>query len=236
MQRNEQKKRINSFLLHVVDFFLARKVRQLLCTILLGIICGTIAFCITKAVQTPVYSSTVSFAVLNERARNLNPVQNLNACHYLSRSLVAAGKNAVAAEETLSRLELKMETEELLSKVRISSKKKSMIVRVSATDENPRLAQEIAQVYSEELIAAVAEKLSINRVKHLEGPTLPVPSDDACKNAIFAGLLGWFFMLFLQFRRRYIRCVVHNAEELSRLQRPILGEIYCCHVAERGAG
>lgn len=225
MRKDERNNQILPLWMRVLNFLLALKLRQVILVLVTGVFCAGLAFTATKTFMKPLYLSTVTIAVMNERAENISHIQNLSVCYQLADSLSAAGRNQEAAANTIARMGLDMRVNTLLGKIRVSRKAKTMLVRVRVTDSDPERAQAVAQVYSEEMLAELAETLHINNPQILHGPSEPSAVGSAKGNTILGGILGCLLMLYLLYRRHRSTNIVRRAEDLEPFQKPLIGEI-----------
>lgn len=234
MQQAKQRKLQLPLWMRVLNFFAALKPRQIFLVLLSGILCASLALSLTKTLVKPIYSTTITLMIVNEQTGNESDIENLSVSYQLAQSLAAAGRNTAAAERTIARLGLEMNPETLLSKVRVARKAKSMLVRVYVIDEIPERAQAIAQVYCEELLAGVAETLSINNPQQVYGPTPPAAIGSDRGNTLFGGLVGCLLMLFVFYRRYRSGRIIRKSEDLEPLAPPVIGEI--CAQRTTGGG
>ncbi|MBE6915305.1 MAG: hypothetical protein E7471_01550 [Ruminococcaceae bacterium] len=235
MRKGEKKTAQLPLWMRVLNFLFALTPRQILLVLLSGVICAGLALLLTKTMVKPIYSSTVTVAVVNERPRKQSDIENLSVSYQLAQSLAAAGKNITAAEHTIDRLDLDMTPQELLGKVRASRKTKTMLVRFYATDEDPDRAQAIVQVYSEELIKAVAESVLINHTEQVHGPSEPTAIGSNNGNTTGGGILGCLLALFFFYRKYRSGRVVRRGEDLKMFQKPLLGEVCSFRSAKGGS-
>lgn len=225
MRKGEKKTAQLPLWIRVLNFFTALTPRQILLVLLSGVICAFGALLLTKTLVKPIYISTVTVAVVNERPRKQSDIENLSVSYQLARSLAAAGKSITAAEQTIERLDLDMTPQQFLRNVRVSRKLKTMLVRFYVMDENPERVQTIAQVYSEEHLKVVRENIPINHTEQVYGPSTPVAIGSDNGNTIIGGILGCLLMLFIFYRRYRSNRIVREGEDLKLFQKPLLGEV-----------
>lgn len=236
MHRADRKKEQLPFGKRLVRFLSEFTVRQIAMVLAVGLICAALGYTATATVAKPVYSSTVTLAVINPKGSGVSNIQNLSVCYQLARTLAVAGKNAEAAEHTVERLELSMTPEKLLSKIRVSRKDKTMLVRVRASDTDPELAEKIAKVYSEEMLAVLGETMFIHNAPVLHGPSLAKSIGGLRRNSVLCGLLGCFLMVWFFYRRHRSDRAVKEAKDLAPFGKPIVGEIAVIRGAPRQGG
>ncbi len=234
MRKEERTKQQAPLWMRLLNFLLALKFRQIILVFLTGILCAGLALTATKTFMKPIYASTVTIAVMNERAPNISHIQNLSVCYQLADSLAAAGRNQEAAANTISRLGIEMDVNTLLGKVHVSRKAKTMLVRVRAVDSDPLLVQQIAQAYSEEMLELLAETLHIRNPQQMYGPTEPVVIGSTRGNTVLGGLFGCFLMLCLLYRRHRSSRIIRRTEDLALFEKPVIGEISGIRTSVRG--
>ena len=235
MQKGEKKTAQLPLWMRVLNFFSALTPRQIFLVLLSGAICAGLAFSLTKTLVKPIYSSTVTVAVVNERPRLQSDIENLSVSYQLAQSLAAAGKNVTAAERTIARLNLNTTPQKLLGRIHVSRKAKTMLVRFYANDENPARAQEIVQAYTEELLDEVSESVLITNTEQVHGPSEPSALGSNNGNTVIGGIFGCLLMLFLFYRKYRSNRVVRTSEDLTVFQKPLLGEVSSLRAVKGGS-
>ena len=101
-------------------------------------------------------------------------------------------KSRSVLEQVISVLNLDMSTQELSSSVTTENKTNTRILTISVSNEDPELAQEIADALREAVSVKIREIMEIDAVNTIEEANLPsAPSSpNATRNTMLGGLLG----------------------------------------------
>ena len=226
MHKAEQKTQTLSFWARVLRFVSEFTAKQIGIVLVVGVLCAALGYTATMTFAKPLYSSTVTIAVMNERGSKVSHIQNLSVCYQLAKTLAAAGRNQEAAAKTIERMELSMEPRELLSKIRVSRREKTML----------ELAQQIAEVYTEEMLEVLGETLFIYNAPRLHGPSLAKSIGGLRQNSFVCGLLGCFAALWVFYRRHRRDRTIKVAKDLAPFEKPVIGEITVIRGASRQGG
>ena len=225
MHKVEQKTQHLSFGERVFNFARKLTLKQIGVVLIVGALCAALWYAAIMTFARPAYSSVVTIAVMNKPGSRVSNIQNLSVCYQLARTLAVAGENQEVAENTVKRLNLSVEPRQLLSGISVSRKEKTMLVRVRATNADPELAQQIADVYAEEMLEVLGETLFIYHAQRLHGPSLAKSVGGVRRNALICGLLGCFAALWVLYWRYYKDRTVKVATDLATFKKPVMGEI-----------
>ena len=236
MHKAEQKKEQLPFRARLFRFISEFTMRQIAVVLAVGLFCAALGYVATLTFAKPVYSSTVTVAVMNTPGKKVSNIQNLSVCYQLAKTLAVSGRNHEAAENTVDRLGLSIEPRQLLSKIRVSRREKTMLVRVRASDTDPELAQKIADVYTEEMLDVLGETLFIHRAPRMHGPSLAKSIGGLRRNSLFCGLLGCFFAVWVFYRRHRSDRAIKEATDLAPFGKPVIGEITVIRNLSRQGG
>ena len=236
MHKAEQKTKNLPFWARVLRFVSEFTGKQIGIVLIVGLLCAALGYTATMTFAKPVYSSTVTVAVMNERGSKVSHIQNLSVCYQLAKTLAVAGRNQEAAANTIERLQLPMEPKALLSKIRVSRREKTMLVRVRASDTDPQLAQKIAEVYTDEMLNVLGETLFIYNAPRLHGPSLAKTVGGLRQNSLLCGLLGCFAAVWFFYRRHRKDRTIKVASDLALYEKPVIGEITVIRTASRQGG
>lgn len=236
MQKAGRKKEQLPFGERLVRFITEFTMRQIAMVLAVGLLCAALGYTATATIVKPVYSSTVTVAVMNETGSKVSNIQNLSVCYQLAKTLAVTGRNTEAAEQTIERMGLSMKPKQLLSKIRVSRREKTMLVRVRASDTDPLFAQELAGVYTEEMLDVLGETLFIHNAPVLHGPSLAKSISGLRRNSVLCGLLGCFFAVWFFYRRHRSDRAIKEGADLVPFGKPVIGEITVIQGAKRQGG
>lgn len=161
--------------------------------ILAGLIVALAAFAGTKIFITPQYTSSTSMYMLT-RSQDGGTItsSDLQTGTQLTQDYMELVKSRSVLEQVISVLNLDMSTQELSSSVTTENKTNTRILTISVSNEDPELAQEIADALREAVSVKIREIMEIDAVNTIEEANLPsAPSSpNATRNTMLGGLLG----------------------------------------------
>ncbi len=161
--------------------------------ILAGLIAALAAFAGTKIFITPQYTSSTSMYMLT-RSQDGGTItsSDLQTGTQLTQDYMELVKSRSVLEQVISVLNLDMSTQELSSSVTTENKTNTRILTISVSNEDPELAQEIADALREAVSVKIREIMEIDAVNTIEEANLPsAPSSpNATRNTMLGGLLG----------------------------------------------
>lgn len=160
----------------------------LLSTMVLGV-----AFFLTsKFLIKPVYSSTSKLFILT-KTTSITSLADIQMGSQLTLDYVELIKSRPVVEGVIKNLKLDMEYEEMLEKVEITTPSNTRILNITIEDNDPRLAKEIVDEFSNVSIERISlimatDKPNIAEEGHVaEKPIKP----ENKKNALIGALLGF---------------------------------------------
>lgn len=161
--------------------------------ILAGLIAALAAFAGTKIFITPQYTSSTSMYMLT-RSQDGGTItsSDLQTGTQLTQDYMELVKSRSVLEQVISVLNLDMSTQELSSSVTTENKTNTRILTISVSNEDPELAQEIADALREAVSIKIREIMEIDAVNTIEEANRPsAPSSpNATRNTMLGGLLG----------------------------------------------
>ena len=161
--------------------------------ILAGLIAALAAFAGTKIFITPQYTSSTSMYMLT-RSQDGGTItsSDLQTGTQLTQDYMELVKSRSVLEQVISVLNLDMSTQELSSSVTTENKTNTRILTISVSNEDPELAQEIADALREAVSVKIREIMEIDAVNTIEEANLPsAPSSpNVTRNTMLGGLLG----------------------------------------------
>lgn len=161
--------------------------------ILVGLIAALAAFAGTKIFITPEYTSSTSMYMLT-RSQSGGTItsSDLQTGTQLTQDYMEMVKSRSVLEQVISVLNLDMSTQELSSSVTTENKTNTRILTISVSNEDPELAQEIANTLRETVSVKIREIMEIDAVNTIEEANLPsAPSSpNVMRNTMLGGILG----------------------------------------------
>ena len=156
--------------------------------ILVGLIAALAAFAGTKIFITPEYTSSTSMYMLT-RSQSGGTItsSDLQTGTQLTQDYMEMVKSRSVLEQVISVLNLDMSTQELSSSVTTENKTNTRILTISVSNEEPELAQEIANTLRE--IREIMEIDAVNTIEEANLPSAP-SSPNVMRNTMLGGILG----------------------------------------------
>lgn len=161
--------------------------------LLAGIITALAAFMFTQLFLTPKYTSSTSMYMLTKSEGTQGITTNdLQTGTQLTQDYMEMVKSRAVLEQVISVLNLDMTTGELADMITTENKENTRILTISVENEDPEVAQEIADALRESASVKIQEIMEIDAVNTIEEANLPVsPSSPSVgKNTAIGGLIG----------------------------------------------
>ncbi|MCP4423230.1 MAG: hypothetical protein GY803_01930 [Chloroflexi bacterium] len=196
--------------------------------IMAAVLTAVAAFGFSQA-QTPVYESTLQMLVRPSRT----DFGQANAAKELLASYVAWLNSRYRAQAVIDALQLDMEAGALLADVKVASESNSFVIKLSAENTDPNLANDIARTWGELLIQWQTQENDKNRKEDritIEFIDDPQPALDRPKwkiNTAAGGVFGALLGVIVIFVLEWIESgVVRRSEDVERfLDIPVIGSI-----------
>lgn len=144
-------------------FYIIR--RKLAVIILSGVIVGIIAGLISYFALTPMYTSTSKVYILTQ-STSITSLADIQMGTSLTSDYMELIKSRPVVDQVIENIELDMEYEGLLRKLSVSNPADTRILKITITDEDPRMAKRIADDF-----AAVSQK-QISEIMKTDEPSI----------------------------------------------------------------
>lgn len=210
--------------------------RRLWLLILVALVVGASCAVITKAVEEPTYTLSMTFIVNNKSEKDLSSsgensvsYNDMSASAYMANTFVhlMTGRtmcNAIAAE-----CKSYPKTADQVAKMIAASRKTdSSIIDMTVTASSPEEAYELAQAVKDTYkdVVQVYSGGSIHLCDEPELPTKPDKSVGTVRNAIIGALAGAVICALIIIIRDSARNTVRSQEDIqSKLQLNVIGEV-----------
>lgn len=196
---------------------------------LAAILCGGIAYYVTKNHITPIYSaqSTVFIGKEQNSLAGITYADVMMGNQLLSdyRELIRSNR---VLEETIIRLKLDTTPGILRGKVSINLVADSRFIYVNVKDPSPEMAMAIANSVTEVLVEKAYEVIGVNNVSIVDAAQLPkVPvSPSTLRNTAIAAVLGIMMGLFIIFINMMLNNTIEKDEDIEKIVGlPVIGII-----------
>ena len=210
--------------------------RRLWLLILVALVVGASCAVVTKAVEEPTYTSSMTFIVNNKSEKDLSSsgensvsYNDMSASVYMANTFVhlMTGRtmcNAIAAE-----CKSYPKTADQVAKMIAASRKTdSSIIDMTVTASSPEEAYELAQAVKDTYkdVVQVYSGGSIHLCDEPELPTKPDKSVGTVRNTIIGALAGAVICALIIIIRDSARNTVRSQEDIqNKLQLNVIGEV-----------
>ena len=186
--------------------------------LLCGIVTASAFLVGTKLLITPRYQSVTKIFVLSQQDVNYLTSTDIQLSSYLTRDYAELIKSRTVALEVIDRLDLSMSPEALMGQVTVQTKSDTRIVTIIVQNEDPKLAQELANVIREVSARQIVDVMGVEAVNMVDEANLPVaPSSPNVRNNFLMGG-SWGVLLAIAFIliRYLLNDTIKNDEDVER--------------------
>lgn len=194
-----------------------------------ALISGGISFYLLK----PVYRASTTLIVGKktsdlEQQASLLEKNVLTAYRQLAETYSEIAKSRTVREQVIAEIGLALTTDELKSKISVSQVKDTEIIEIAATDKDPKLAANLANITAQKFNAAVIDIIKVDSVSIVDkavAPTSPI-KPNKLMNIIFAFLAGFIISILIALFMEYLDDTFNNSKEVEDIMGlPVLGVI-----------
>lgn len=205
--------------------------KRLRLIVLITIAAALISGIISYFVLTPIYQSSTQLLVNQAKTEQqlYNPAEVQTNLQLISTYNVIM-KSPAILEKVSQNLDLDLTTEQLSSKITVSSEQDSQVVNISVQDENPGLAADIANETARVFQKEIANIMNVDNVSILapaeigENPS-PVKPQPLLNIAI-AIVVGLMAGVGLAFLLEYLDNTIKSEQDIEKLLGlPVLGGV-----------
>ena len=162
--------------------------------VLVGVLCGGIAFGYTRLFITPLYQTSVMIYVNNTKQSSTDSVttSDLSAAQQLVNTYVNILSSDAVLEKVVREGEYDLTAQDIRDMMAASAVNKTEMFRVYIMDADPRLAADLANtiaLVAPDEIAKIVEGSSVRIVDYAKVPTQKA-SPNTMKNTMMGALLG----------------------------------------------
>ena len=146
------------------------------------------AFIYSKATKDPVYTTGTNIYILNNSGDNSSTPSDFQTASLLTDDYEELIKDVAVTEAVVDRLDLNLTPAQLSSKISVSSKEDTRIIRISITDKDPYLAAQIANTVREIASVKIVDIMKIDAVNLVSEASVPTSQSGtgAMRTAILA--------------------------------------------------
>lgn len=191
---------------------------RLVLIVLCGIVFGIAGFAISNFVITPLYESTTKVYILNKDDNSTVTYSDVQLGTQLTKDYVELIKSRHVLEQVSDTLELEDTYAGLNDRVEVTTPSGTRIIAISVIDENPELAQQIANEIREvasEHIKNVMDIQAVNIAEEANLPSEPV-SPSVSKWTAIGAFLGVFLICAVIILRYLLDDTIKTADDIEK--------------------
>ena len=185
--------------------------------LLCGIVAATAFLIGTKVLITPKYQSVTKIFVLSQQDVNYLTSTDIQLSSYLTKDYAELIKSRTVAQEVIKRLDLNMSPDTLMSQVSVQTKSDTRIVTIIVLNEDPELAQELANVIREVSAKQIVDVMGVEAVNMVDEANLPVSpsSPNVSKNMLLGAAWGFLLAIAVILIRYLLNDTIKNDEDVE---------------------
>lgn len=212
--------------------------KRLLLIVAFTVGAAVIAAVVSYFFLTPTYESSTKF-IVNQGQQNANEQYNVNDIRTnveLINTYNDIIESRAISEDVVEELGLTISADKLASKIQVQSGDNSQVVTVTATDENPQMAVDLANTTVTVFQNKLPDIMNVDNVSILS-PAIaeanPVPvSPNPPLNVAIAIVLGGMIGVGLAFLLEYLDTTIATEQDIeTHLALPVLGTV--SHIDEQ---
>lgn len=186
--------------------------------LLSGIVVAFIFFAGTKFFVTPKYQSVTKIFVLSQQNVNYLTSTDIQLSSYLTKDYTELIKSRTVAEEVIEKLGLNMSPESLMGQVTAQTKADTRIVTIIVQNEDPKLAQKLANAVREVSATQIVKVMGVQAVNVVDEANLPVApsSPNVRKNVMSGGAWGCLVAIAIVLLRYLLDDTIKSDEDVER--------------------
>ena len=199
------------------ELFLAFR-KHILAIVLAGLVGGIIGFCGSKFLITPTYTSTSMIYVMGSE-NIISSLADLQIGTQLTQDYAELIKSRYVIEEVIQRLNLVDVDYEALSKVlKVDTPSDTRIVAITARDEDPLMAMQIANCIREVASEHITNVMDIDAINVAETANVPTQKagPSVMRWTIIAGFLGAVMVAFFAILEYLLDDTIKSNDDVER--------------------
>lgn len=196
--------------------------------VLLGVIFALATIVATKMFITPTYQSTTKMYVLAKQDRDTVTSGDLQTSSLLTEDYVELIKSRTVTEAVIAQLGLKLTHEQLLAKLDVTVRGETRIIYVSAIDEDPYVAKDIANAVRDSVAVHIKNVMNTEAVNVVEEANIPDEKFGlhTKRNGVLAGAVGVLLAVIIILVQYLGNDTITTAEDVEKyLKLSTLGTI-----------
>ena len=205
--------------------------KRLVLILALGIVAATGVAIVSWQFMDDVYQASSSVIVSNSTESDTSQPLTYNDYTLnvkLVNSYTIICKTNRVLDQVISKLDLRMSTAQLSSKISVTSVDNTEIIHISVKDEDPVLAQNITNTLTEVFQEEVKQIMKMDNVQIIDPAPLPLSpiEPNRVRNVLLGALVGLAAGIALAFLLEYLDRSVKTEEQAEELLGiPVLGAV-----------
>lgn len=203
---------------------------HMLTIILSAIVAGLAVLLFTKLFITPRYTSETKVYILNRTDQTTNTVNtnDLNTSPYLTQDYLQIVTARPVMQDVIAELQLDMTPAQLADEITVSNPSDTRYIVIDVEDEDPYMAQSIAnavRISSAKHITEIMDIQAVNTVEEADMPTSK-SSPHTMKDAAIGALAGAVIAIIVVILNFMFNDTIRTTEDIERyLKLSVLGVI-----------
>ncbi len=206
-----------------------RKKFQIILIILIFIVLGYIY---TTRYVKPVYTSSTTLVLASANEQKVNNTSSVATEVTINSKLVSTYTELIKSknilEESISKLDINMEAEDLKKNISVTSITNTSLIELNVTNENPIIASEIANEISKIFIEKISKIYNIENVQIVDEAEIPInPSNiNHKRDIVMFTLIGVTISILYVIIANMLDTTIKSVDELEKMFNvPILASI-----------
>lgn len=172
----------------------------------------------TKIFIAPKYQSVTKIFVLSQENGNYLTSTDIQLSSYLTKDYAELIKSRTVAQDVIEKLDLHMSPESLLSMVYVQTKSDTRIVTIIVQNEDPVLAQKLANAIREESATQIMNVMGVEAVNMVDEANLPKSpaSPNTKQNTLMGATWGGLIAIALILLGHLMNDTIKNEEDVER--------------------
>lgn len=186
--------------------------------IISGIAVGIIAFSVTELAITPLYQSSIKLYIINRQNGSTTTLSDIQSSTQLVQDYKVLVTSLPVVEQVIRNLELDMDSDELVSRIKCEIESDSRVLQVTVTDEDPERAKKIVDAVADISAKQITSVMQIEGVNVIEyGRVATEPSSpNVKKNTILGAAVGVVVAIAVLVVRFILDDTIKSAEDVEK--------------------
>ncbi len=186
--------------------------------IISGIAVGIIAFSITELAITPLYQSSIKLYIINRQNGSTTTLSDIQSSTQLVQDYKVLVTSLPVVEQVIRNLELDMDSDELVSRIKCEIESDSRVLQVTVTDEDPERAKKIVDAVADISAKQITSVMQIEGVNVIEyGRVATEPSSpNVKKNTILGVAVGVVVAIAVLVVRFILDDTIKSADDVEK--------------------